>query len=224
MERAASYLLTLAAIVIAAVLVRREFFPPARGPNLVPATGSLEFDADWQSYLTHAVPAGQPVATVTLIEFVDIECPACRAFHLDALRVAREEFGDQLDVRFVHWPLPNHRFARPGAEAAECAAQQGRFPEYLDALFGRQDSLGLKSWTGYAADAGVPDTLAFLNCLRNPGPLRARIDSGAVTAERLGFFGTPTILANGWRFPAPPSSVRLREVIQDLVAGRDPRK
>lgn len=224
MERLLTALLTFAALLIAAALIRREFFPPARGPIMVPASGSMEYDPEWSSYLTHAIPDGPATAPVTLIEFVDIECPACRGFHREALAAARREFGTALDVRFVHWPLPNHRFARPGAEAAECAGRQGRFAEYLDALFAGQDSLGLKSWAGYAATAGVPDTLAFLACLRDPAPLRARIDSGVSTAERRGFFGTPTVLANGWRFPAPPSSVRLTEVIRDLLGGREPRR
>jgi len=40
--------------------------------------------------------------------------------------------------------------------------QQGRFREYLDVLLERQDSLGLKPWTSYGAEAGVPDVDALL--------------------------------------------------------------
>lgn len=222
MDRVLSGLLTIAAIIMAAVLVKREFFPAPRGPIQVPASGALEFDASWREYLAHGDVTTPPSAPITLIEFVDLECPACRGFHLGALRDARAEFGSQLDVRFVHWPLPSHRFARPAAEAAECARNQGRFSEFLEAVFERQDSLGLKSWAGFAHQAGVSDTVTFMACLRDPASLRARIDSGAATAERRSFFGTPTVFVNGWRFPSPPSSVRLREVITDLLAGREP--
>lgn len=224
LERVLSAALTVAALVMAGVLVKREFFPTARGPINVPASGVLELDPEWRSYLAHDHVQAPTTAPIVLIEFVDIECPACRGFHLGALKSAKAEFGSKLDVRYVHWPLPSHRFARPGAEAAECAGKQGRLPEFLEAIFSRQDSLGLKSWVQYAAQAGVADTLAFLSCIRAPDALRARIDSGISTAERRSFFGTPTILVNGWKFPGPPSEVRLREVIQDLLAGREPRK
>ncbi len=224
LERVLSATLTVAAVVMAAVLVKREFFPSPRGPVNVPVSGELELDPEWRTYLAHAHVQTPATAPVVLIEFVDIECPACRGFHVGALSAARAEYGAQLDVRYVHWPLPSHRFARPGAEAAECAGQQGRLPEYLEAVFARQDSLGLKAWVSYATDAGITDTSAFSGCLRNPAVLRARIDSGVAIAERRDFFGTPTILVNGWRFPGPPSELRLRQVIEDLLAGREPRR
>ncbi len=221
-ERVLSVVLTVAAVVIAAAVVRREFFAPAI-PPLASTQSTIEYEPDWRSLLVHGIPEAQTVAPAVLIEFVDIECPACRSFHLNALRSAREEFGDKLEVRFIHWPLSNHRFARPGAEAAECAHRQGRFTEFLDEVFASQDSLGLRSWVNYAAAAGIGDTMAFGSCLSDPAALRARIDSGVATAERKRLFGTPTILVNGWRFPAPPSSVRLNEVIRDVLAGRDPK-
>ncbi len=223
LERFLSTTLTIAAVLIAAAMVRREFFPANRPVVLGGPGGPLEFDREWRSLLAHSIPEAPPAAPVVLIEFVDLECPACRGFHLNSLKAAREAFGAQLDIRFVHWPLSNHRFARPAAEAAECAGRQGRFVEFLDAVFGRQDSLGLKTWAAYARDAGVPDAVGFQSCVEIPTSIAARIDSGVATAERMRFFGTPTILVNGWRFPAPPSPARLNEVIGDLVAGREPK-
>ena len=67
----------------------------------------------------------------------------------------------------MHYPLPTHRFAEPAALAAECAGEQGRFAEFVGAVYAGQDSLGLKPWWEYARIATVQDSLLrYVNCLR----------------------------------------------------------
>jgi len=222
LEKILSAALTIAAVVIAAVLVKREFFPASTAALSATTPTPARFEKQWQDFLAIAEPGGGAKAPAVLFEFGDLECPACAAFHLRTLREVKAEFGSQLDFRFVHWPLVRHRFARPAAEAAECAARQGRFPEFLDAVFSRQDSLGLRSWSRFASDAGVPDSVAFANCLASPEHLRTRIEAGTSTAEGLGFEGTPTIVLNGWRFGSPPSAARLTDAIRNVLAGKDP--
>lgn len=221
-ENTLSAILTIAAVVIAAVLVKREFFPAATTAASASSPAPARYEEQWQDFLAIAEPAGGAKAPAVLIEFGDLECPACAAFHLRTLRDVKAEFGNQVDFRFVHWPLARHRFARPAAEAAECAARQGRFSEFLDAVFPRQDSLGLRPWSRFAQDALIPDSGAFTACLLEPDKLRARIDAGTATAEGLGFEGTPTIVLNGWRFASPPPSARLRAAITNVLAGKDP--
>lgn len=57
------------------------------------------------------------------------------------------------------------RFALPAARGSECAANPGRFAEYVTAVFRKQDSLGLRTWGAFAEDAGVPDARASDECV-----------------------------------------------------------
>lgn len=104
---------------------------------------------------------------------------------------------------------------------SECADRQGRFSQFVHGVYTHQDSLGFKSWGSYAADACVLDTTAFLACTRTA--TFARIDSGLTFGRRIDLLGTPTIIVNGWQFPSPPQPELLSRVIDEVMAGRDPR-
>lgn len=162
-----------------------------------------------------------PARPVTIIEFADLECPACRHFELGTLADVRQKYGSNVRSAFVHFPLSNHRYARPAAKAAECAHEQGKFQPFIEAVYKTQDSLGTKSWMSYALEAGVGDSSRYKTCLDGPG--FARIDSGYSVAERLELPGTPTVMVNGWRFDGVPTVRQLSEVIDALLAGRKPR-
>lgn len=223
LQLALSVVLTLAAVTIAVAAAKQVFFQSTPPPPVQVVETAPRPEPDWDEIVRVSIPAvGGPNARALLIEFVDIECPFCRRFHVEALQAARERFGDQLAVAYVHWPLPNHRFARPGAEAAECAGRQAGFGALIDVLFAKQDSLGLKPWTSYASDANVVDTLAFASCLRDPAAVAGPIDAGIALAQARGYTGTPTILLNGWRFPVPPTPTRLLNAIQAVLDGNDP--
>lgn len=155
---------------------------------------------------------------VTILVFGDYECPACRRFHIQALRPALREFGSR--VRWVsrHYPLPYHRFAVPAAIAAECAAEDGRFFEMVDALYQFQDSLGLKSLEAVAESAGVSDRELFLDCLehRRGGD---RVEADVATAQELGLTGTPSVAIDGRLLGEVPDGARLIELIEREMKG-----
>jgi protein-disulfide isomerase len=123
-------------------------------------------------------------------------------------------------VTGCRWVRLQALFSHP-TRAAECAEQQGHFVEFVDAVFDKQDSLGLKSWASYAQDAKVPNLTRYVRCVEAPGAF-ARIDSGLIMAERAGVRATPTVFVNGWRFPIPPTSSRLSRAVSDLLGGLDP--
>jgi len=78
---------------------------------------------------------GDAKAPLTLIEYSDFECPFCKRFHPTTQQVLKEYNGK---VRFVyrHFPLTQlHSKAIKEAEASECAAEQGKFWEFVDRIF-----------------------------------------------------------------------------------------
>lgn len=143
-------------------MVRREFWPDAsaQGRAQVPTARRLE---NVDQLLANGIRIGSPASRAAIVEFADFECPFCRRFHATYADLKRR-FGDDLSLVFIHYPLGSHRFARPAARAAECAATRGRFGDYARLLYLKQDSLGLKSWGSFAFEAGIQDTLAFSRC------------------------------------------------------------
>ena len=72
---------------------------------------------------------GPATAPVEIIEFSDFQCPFCeRAF--PTVTKVLNDYGDKIHFVYRHFPLNGHPQARPAAEAAACAAEQGKFWPY----------------------------------------------------------------------------------------------
>jgi protein-disulfide isomerase len=217
-ERLSTPLLVLAASAIAISVVKREFF--ARQQYQVLRGPAPEFREDWQHALPSAVRTGAVNAPITIVGLTDLECPACKSFHR-VLKEAMTERPSEFSYVFVHFPLLQHRFASPAAKAVECAKAFNKFHELVDAIFVKQDSLGLKSWMSFAADAGVSDTAAIAECASSATP-NAVIDSGRAYGGRLGVMATPTLIVNGWVLSGPPDRVELFRIADALKKGDKP--
>lgn len=218
LETLLSVALTTAAVVIAAVVVYREFAPSAAARG-VPA-GRPELISQWDSAWANSIVVGDAQAPVRILQFVDLECPFCRRFH----KLAREfaaRHGSRVAIGFLHYPIESHRFAGPAAQALECAGEQGRFMEFADVVLQKQDSLGLKSWVSFAAEAGVADVDELSNCAGRQGQ-SSRISRHKAVGESLGVRATPTVIINGWRYPTPPDSVELERIVADVSPRKGP--
>ncbi|MGH2915108.1 MAG: Na+/H+ antiporter NhaA [Solirubrobacteraceae bacterium] len=141
-------------------------------------------------------PAG---ATVTLLEYGDLECPYCG----QAEAVIRELLADFGELRYVwrHLPLSDvHRHAQLAAEASEAASAQGRFWEMHDTMLSHQGELTLRAIIGYARDLEL-DLERFKEHLRRRKGA-SRIAEDIESADRSGVSGTPTFFINGHRHQA----------------------
>jgi protein-disulfide isomerase len=217
LEQVMSGIIAIAGVAIATVLVHREFFARPAGPTSV--LTKPEYVSDWRGFASLGRTIGPESAKVKIVEFADIECPFCRRFH-EAVQFAQKKYPNEISLVFVHYPLPQHRFARPGARAAECATERN-FGQMIGALYRKQDSLGLKTWVSYARDAGVSDTVRFLRCVTDTSKL-ATVEAGLALGHKLGVHGTPTVFLNGWRYGIAPTDSDLVRAVADLLAGRRP--
>lgn len=206
------------ALVTTAVVVRRELFapPPARASSGQKPT----YIEAWRDDLAMGVRLGSDSAPTQLIEFADFECPFCGSFH-KTLKVLAQKYRNQIGLTYVHFPLQGHRFAIPAARVAECASNQGRFEAMYDRLFDGQDQFGLKPWGDYAIAAGVPDIPAFDACIVKTDPI-PRVEEGKALGAKLNVQGTPTIIINGWKLEHPPTEKELDQMVQRVLAGKQP--
>jgi len=108
-----------------------------------------------------------PSLTVTVIEFGDIECPACKAAN-PTIKQIKDKYKDKIQFKYLHFPLVNiHKSAMRSAEAIECANDQGRFFDYIDEAYKLSPDLSRKSLIGLAEKMGM-----------NRGNFTACLDSG----------------------------------------------
>ena len=90
-----------------------------------------------------------------------------------------------------------HQHAQIAAEAAEAAADQGKFWEMHDLLFEHQDALRPRDLVSYAEQLGL-DAERFEEELRSHDHA-GRIADDVDSADLSGVAGTPTFFINGRR-------------------------
>jgi protein-disulfide isomerase len=212
----ATVLMCGAALTVAAVAVLREVPRGGVRGSGPPPSSPPAFVKGWEQLATVGRWIGDSNAKVRIVEFADFECPFCRRFH-DSYLEASKAVGKDVALLFVQFPLSIHKFARPAAIAAECAAEQNRFGSMHDALFEKQDSFGLRSWTAYAIDGGIRDTVTFGRCVAVASG-KDRIDSAVTIGNKYELRGTPTILINGWRYSIPPYD-SLTTIVKRMLKG-----
>ncbi len=159
---------------------------------------------------------GSPAAPVTIVEFADFECPACKD-SLPALRQLRDLYKDQVRLVYRDFPLSSHPQARPAAEAAHCAHEQGKFWAYHDALFAQAPDLKPSDYMALAERLGL-NPAEFTACLAGTRP-KAAVARDLAEAQGLGLSGTPTFFING-RYLAGFQSLETlrRHIDRELLA------
>ena len=81
---------------------------------------------------------GPKDAPITIVEYLDYQCPACRRFH-GTLKAGLKSYGDRVHFVRLNKPLASHFYARDAARAAVCAEAQSKLEPMADALFAAPD-------------------------------------------------------------------------------------
>lgn len=135
-------------------------------------------------------------ALVTVTEYADLQCPACRSAHASLTKPLIEKYGTRIGYDYRHFPLSSiHRFAMEAAEASECAADQGKFWEFVDHDYEHQEDLSSDTLRDWAKDLGL-DVDLFDRCVSSHikrKAIQASYDEGSAK----GVQGTPTYFVNG---------------------------
>src|SRR2546429_5709020 len=90
-----------------------------------------------------------------IVEFSDFQCPFCKKVQR-TLKNLLEKYQGQVSLGYRDFPLRGlHSQAELAAEASRCAAEQGKFWEYHDLLFGNPDELNRTGLAGTGAGPGL---------------------------------------------------------------------
>lgn len=186
---------TVLVVVAASAMIWVTFFKgPAQSSveaqTVQDVTGVIE-----KTRLTNILGQGD----IAIIEFSDFQCPFCAQHAQQTLPILKRDILDSGKARYVvlDLPLAIHPYAVPAAEAAECAAEQGKYWEMHDRLFERQRELATADFVAYAADLDL-DTSEFAVCLKADTALQ-RVKGDEGEARRLGVAATPTLFVGRMR-------------------------
>lgn len=145
---------------------------------------------------------GDPGAEVVVVEFGDLQCPACKAFATDVVAALIDGPVRQGHTRleFRNWTILGPQ-SRDAAAAAYAAGEQNRQWNFIELFYRNQGVEG----SGYVTDeflraiaeeAGVPD-LARWERDRESARWAERLRRTDRRAQGLGFTGTPSFLVTG---------------------------
>jgi protein-disulfide isomerase len=141
-------------------------------------------------------PARGPVnAPVTVVMFSDFQCSACAAVH-PILKHVLAGYPDK--IRFVvrDFPLESiHDNAFRAAKAAAAANAQGKFFEYTELLYTRQDALDAASLRKYGVELGLNAKQFDIDF--NSEKTAAEVRKDIADGDSYGVGSTPTIFVNG---------------------------
>jgi protein-disulfide isomerase len=137
-----------------------------------------------------AYARGDSNAKLTVIEFMDYQCPVC-AWHVrEALPQIEKEYIATGKVRYVLRDYPLHPLAFKAAEAARCAGDQQKYWEMHERLLAHQNALRLDDLSGHARALGL-DMPNFQQCL-DTGKHAEAIRKDMADGQKAGVKGTPT--------------------------------
>ena len=157
-------------------------------------------------------PAGNPDGVVLIQEFSDLQCPACRVAHAKVTTPLLQKYGNVIRFEWMHFPLQSHRYAMDAAKASECAADQGKFWQYIDKVFEYQSELSLDSLSDWAKGLKLESEL-FERCYRSSAKKGIVLDSYKKGRE-MGVKGTPTFFVDGKQVPTD----QLNSVIEQRIS------
>jgi len=165
---------------------------------------------------------GKLDSKVTLIEYGDFQCPACKSY-FPLVKELKTTYGDRVKFQFSNFPLVQiHQNAFIGSRAAEAAGKQNKFFEMHDLLYENQDS-----WSTAANPATVLESYAKQLNL-NTEQFKSDMNSTAVAdiinadvkaAQAKGGNSTPTFVLNGRKIEENPRTVEaFKKLLDDELA------
>jgi protein-disulfide isomerase len=170
--------------------------------DLVPF-GTDPFAEDRESLKGASGPSEGPKdAAVTIVEFGDLECPACKAAQPNITKLMQDE--PKVRLVFVNFPLTQiHKWALPAAKYVDCLgrANNDAAMKFIATVYNHQAEINEQNvdqiLKGYVKEAGGdPDATAA--CVARPETAKRIADSQAL-GEKVSLTSTPTFFINGRR-------------------------
>jgi len=162
-----------------------------------------------------AATFGNPNAKLTIVEFLDFDCPFCEA-SFAPLREMMGKYANQVYFVVRDFPIEElHPRAIAAALAAHCAQAQGKFWPYHDQLFFHQDQHEDADLMRYVKMVGLDET-AFRTCYVNQ-TYKDKIQQSLGDGLQVGVQATPTFFFNDVKIQGALTREQLEFLIQRFL-------
>lgn len=138
-------------------------------------------------------------AKVTIVEFGDYQCPACKAA-FPIVKQILNDYSGRVNFVFRHFPLPQHKNGFIASEAVEAAGEQGKYWEMHNLMYENQQEWEesnnpIDIFLKYATKLNLnPDQ--FKSSITQ-GKYKQKINDDKGDGVKLGVNSTPTFYING---------------------------
>lgn len=139
---------------------------------------------------------GKRDAPVTIVAFMDFQCPFCTQFY-PPIEQVQKQYPDKVNVVIKNFPLPFHPNALGAAKLALAANQQGKYFQMVDLLLANQGANTDDKVEEYAKTLRI-NANRLLNDFKNKDAQWQKfIDDDKILVNEDNVGGTPTIFING---------------------------
>ncbi|MFH0828582.1 MAG: thioredoxin domain-containing protein [Candidatus Kerfeldbacteria bacterium] len=163
---------------------------------------------------------GKRDAKVVLIEYSDLQCPACAAYY-SVMSELHAAYPDTLAIVYREFPLRGtHQNADNAANAAEAAGIQGKFWEMHDQLFKNQNAWAnlsdpLDTFADYAQQIGL-DVTKFKSDYTSQA-VKDKVNQQLQSGEAAKVDSTPTFFLQGVSVSPAASLDAFKPLIEDAL-------
>ncbi|KRC59224.1 disulfide bond formation protein [Agromyces sp. Root81] len=166
---------------------------------------------------------GDVDAPVVLVEWADFRCPYCAVVTNQTLPTIFDEYVEKGLVRYEFRDVAFFgEESIDAAVAARAAGEQGKFPEYLEAVFAAAPEKGhpdmpREKLIGFATAAGVPDLAKFEQDL-DRADLRDAVLASTEEAQKLGVTSVPFFVAGDQALSGAQPIENFRALLDEQLA------
>jgi predicted DsbA family dithiol-disulfide isomerase/uncharacterized membrane protein len=160
--------------------------------------------------------ARTPKGAVTIVDFVDFECPFCRMTHAE-LEPMLDAHKERIRLVRIQVPLRSHPHALDAARAACCGDRLGKGDAMANALFAAPvEQLSREGCEKIAQSLGLPLD-AYRSCVADQAT-DARIDADRAKFNAAGGYALPTIWIDEREVIGAQSGEVLARALHDALA------
>lgn len=217
-------------VVFLGLVVAAEYLPDESSGAATSAQGEeTAADSDEQEEADYVrrdaddpMAIGDVDAPIVLSEWIDMRCPFCAVFSRDTLPVLVEEYVDTGRVRIeFHDVAYFGDESEDSAVAARAAGRQGRYVEFVTAVFDAAPERGhpehdRDTLIGVAEEAGVPDIDRFTADL-DDDELRTQVQQNTSASQQLGVNSVPFFVTRGRALAGAHPVDLFRDLLDDAL-------
>lgn len=159
---------------------------------------------------------GSPEGDVTVVEFMDYNCPYCRRTQPEVARLLEEEAGVRLVIR--EWPILGEDSVA-ASRIALAAREQGAYAGMHEALMALSGPATEDAGIALAEVMGL-DVEQLQADMTSP-EVEEHLDTSLRLAQALGFGGTPSFVIGDTLLPGAATAEELSQAVEAARAAAD---